>query len=101
MYSTVLLQRLNQSSTICQAVHVPKSLGSTITTNTPNKRKPEPYSSVSEETHKACSIHVLETIGLLCRKDTIVNLGTAETKLLYTLHWVLLDAAEEKLLSYN
>jgi hypothetical protein len=37
----------------------------------------------------------------MCRKDTIVNLGTAETKLLYTLHWVLLDAAEEKLLSYN
>jgi hypothetical protein len=32
------------------------------------------------------------------RKETIVNLGTAETKLLYTLHWVLLDAAEEQLL---
>ena len=24
----------------------------------------------------------------------MLNLGTAETKLLYTLHWILLDAAE-------
>ncbi|XP_066993860.2 protein unc-80 homolog [Anabrus simplex] len=30
------------------------------------------------------------------RKDTnLQNLGAAETKLLYTLHWILLDAAEE------
>ncbi|KAK4295650.1 hypothetical protein Pmani_031794 [Petrolisthes manimaculis] len=29
------------------------------------------------------------------REATITNLGAAETKLLYTLHWVILDAAEE------
>ncbi|XP_063871430.1 protein unc-80 homolog isoform X10 [Scylla paramamosain] len=29
------------------------------------------------------------------RESTITNLGAAETKLLYTLHWVILDAAEE------
>ncbi|KAK8734023.1 hypothetical protein OTU49_006305 [Cherax quadricarinatus] len=29
------------------------------------------------------------------RESTITNLGAAETKLLYTLHWTLLDAAEE------
>merc|ERR1719234_2448998 len=29
------------------------------------------------------------------RKDSIFNLGSAETKLLYTLHWVLLDAGDE------
>jgi hypothetical protein len=62
------------------------------------KENLNPYTSVCEETHEACCIHGLETIGLMSRKDTIVNLGTAETKLLYTLHWVLLDAAEEKLL---
>ena len=27
----------------------------------------------------------------------MLNLGTAETKLLYTLHWILLDAAEVSL----
>jgi len=31
---------------------------------------------------------------VFCRKSSILNLGTAETKLLYTLHWILLDAAE-------
>lgn len=32
-----------------------------------------------------------------CRKDTnnLQNVGTAASKLLYTLHWMLLDAAEE------
>jgi hypothetical protein len=29
------------------------------------------------------------------RKESIFNLGSAETKLLYTLHWVLLDAGDE------
>ena len=29
------------------------------------------------------------------RKESIYNLGSAETKLLYTLHWVLLDAMDE------
>ena len=29
------------------------------------------------------------------RKESSFNLGTAETKLLYTLHWVILDAADE------
>ncbi|XP_042207937.1 protein unc-80 homolog isoform X3 [Homarus americanus] len=29
------------------------------------------------------------------RESTITNLGAAETKLLYTLHWIILDAAEE------
>ncbi|XP_071534011.1 protein unc-80 homolog isoform X8 [Panulirus ornatus] len=29
------------------------------------------------------------------RESTITNLGAAETKLLYTLHWIVLDAAEE------
>ena len=28
------------------------------------------------------------------RKSSILNLGAADTKLLYTLHWILLDAAE-------
>lgn len=33
---------------------------------------------------------------LLCRRDSnLQNLGAAETKLLYTLHWIILDAAEE------
>jgi hypothetical protein len=33
---------------------------------------------------------------LIFRKDTnLQNLGAAETKLLYTLHWIILDAAEE------
>lgn len=33
---------------------------------------------------------------MICRKDTnLQNLGAAETKLLYTLHWIILDAAEE------
>ena len=30
-----------------------------------------------------------------CRKESSFNLGSAETKLLYTLHWILLDAADE------
>ena len=32
-----------------------------------------------------------------CRKDSnnLQNVGTAASKLLYTLHWTLLDAAEE------
>ena len=29
------------------------------------------------------------------RKESSFNLGSAETKLLYTLHWILLDAADE------
>ena len=29
------------------------------------------------------------------RKESIFNLGSAETKLLYTLHWILLDAMDE------
>ena len=29
------------------------------------------------------------------RKESSFNLGTAETKLLYTLHWILSDAADE------
>ncbi len=33
-----------------------------------------------------------------CRKESSFNLGTAETKLLYTLHWILLDAADECIL---
>ena len=34
---------------------------------------------------------------MLSRKDTrnLQNMGTAASKLLYTLHWTLLDAAEE------
>jgi hypothetical protein len=33
---------------------------------------------------------------MIFRKDTnLQNLGAAETKLLYTLHWIILDAAEE------
>lgn len=34
---------------------------------------------------------------LSCRKDSnnLQNVGTAASKLLYTLHWTLLDAAEE------
>ena len=32
------------------------------------------------------------------RKESSFNLGSAETKLLYTLHWILLDAAEECIL---
>ena len=33
---------------------------------------------------------------LLYRKDTnLQNLGAAESKLLYILHWIILDAAEE------
>ena len=34
-------------------------------------------------------------ISLLNRKESSFNLGTAETKLLYTLHWVIMDAADE------
>jgi hypothetical protein len=31
-----------------------------------------------------------------CRRDSnLQNLSAAETKLLYTLHWIILDAAEE------
>ena len=32
---------------------------------------------------------------ITCRKESIFNLGSAETKLLYTLHWILLDAMDE------
>ncbi|XP_021940294.1 protein unc-80 homolog isoform X4 [Zootermopsis nevadensis] len=42
--------------------------------------------------------HVLHCAASLLhnRKDTnLQNLGAAETKLLYTLHWIVLDAAEE------
>ncbi|XP_046393341.1 protein unc-80 homolog [Ischnura elegans] len=42
--------------------------------------------------------HVMHCAATLLhnRRDTnLVNLGAAETKLLYTLHWIILDAAEE------
>ena len=32
------------------------------------------------------------------RKESSFNLGSAETKLLYTLHWIVLDAADECIL---
>ena len=31
----------------------------------------------------------------LTRKESIYNIGSSESKLLYTLHWILLDAMEE------
>ena len=37
----------------------------------------------------------LTSLFFYCRKESSFNLGTAETKLLYTLHWVILDAADE------
>lgn len=45
-------------------------------------------------------LHMINTniisISVFCRREsTITNLGAAETKLLYTLHWIILDAAEE------
>ena len=39
--------------------------------------------------------HLLVNSKICCRKESIFNLGSAETKLLYTLHWVLLDAMDE------
>ncbi|XP_069159541.1 protein unc-80 homolog isoform X1 [Procambarus clarkii] len=42
--------------------------------------------------------HVMHSAASLLynrRESTITNLGAAETKLLYTLHWIILDAAEE------
>lgn len=42
--------------------------------------------------------HVMHCLAALlhARKDSCIEkLGAAETKLLYTLHWILLDAAEE------
>ena len=40
---------------------------------------------------------IVEILGCLFRKDThsMFGLGNVETKLLYTLHWIILDAAEE------
>lgn len=36
------------------------------------------------------------SLATISRKDTnLQNLGAAETKLLYTLHWIILNAAEE------
>jgi hypothetical protein len=36
------------------------------------------------------------SFAVISRKDTnLQNLGAAETKLLYTLHWIILHAAEE------
>ena len=35
---------------------------------------------------------------LSIRKESSFNLGSAETKLLYTLHWLTLDAADECIL---
>ena len=35
------------------------------------------------------------TFSLNSRKESSFNLGTAEQKLLYTLHWILSDAADE------
>ncbi len=32
---------------------------------------------------------------LLCRKESSFNLGSAETKLLVTMHWIMLDAPDE------
>jgi hypothetical protein len=37
----------------------------------------------------------LLSLDLFCRKESSFNLGSAETKLLYTLHWILMDAADE------
>jgi len=39
-------------------------------------------------------VSILKT-NILYRKESSFNLGSAETKLLYTLHWILLDAADE------
>lgn len=39
---------------------------------------------------------IISSKSNLCRKDTnLQNLGTSESKLLYILHWIILDAAEE------
>lgn len=39
---------------------------------------------------------IINPLSIFCRREsTITNLGAAETKLLYTLHWIILDAAEE------
>ena len=38
------------------------------------------------------------SLSILRRKESSFNLGSAETKLLYTLHWILLDAADECIL---
>nr|XP_027221615.1 protein unc-80 homolog [Penaeus vannamei] len=47
--------------------------------------------------HCAAGVAALQQVNkFLClRESTITNLGAAETKLLYTLHWIVLDAAEE------
>jgi hypothetical protein len=41
--------------------------------------------------------HVMHCVAAMLqhRKESSFNLGTAETKLLYTLHWILSDAADE------
>ena len=41
-----------------------------------------------------CDLVVI-LFSYIFRKESIFNLGSAETKLLYTLHWVLLDAMDE------
>ena len=40
-------------------------------------------------------INAMLIINYNYRKESIYNLGSAETKLLYTLHWILLDAMDE------
>ena len=42
----------------------------------------------------SCDLVVILS-SYIFRKESIFNLGSAETKLLYTLHWVLLDAMDE------
>lgn len=41
--------------------------------------------------------HVMHCVAAMLqhRKESSFNLGSAETKLLYTLHWILTDAADE------
>lgn len=34
----------------------------------------------------------------LCRKESSFNLGSAETKLLLTMHWIMVDAPDECIL---
>lgn len=44
------------------------------------------------------SFNKLTFVISVYRKESSFNLGSAETKLLYTLHWILLDAADECIL---
>ena len=42
-----------------------------------------------------------QIIVSLFRKESSFNLGSAETKLLYTLHWILMDSADECILAHE